>query len=66
MIDRSLQGEPLRLLDSFGVFLLTGPRQSWKTTLCKSAFPGYEYVTQENLNISAIENQEHIYTRCAF
>lgn len=60
MINRLLQGELLRLSDSFGVILLTGPRQSGKTTLCKSAFPGYEYVTLENLDIRDMVNRDPI------
>lgn len=51
MINRLLKDELLRLSDSFSVVLLTGPRQSGKTTLCKSAFANYEYITLENLDI---------------
>ena len=51
MIDRLLKNELLRLSSSFSVVLLTGPRQSGKTTLCKSAFADYEYITLENLDI---------------
>lgn len=48
MIDRKLKEEILRVGASFPVLILTGPRQSGKTTLCKMAFPNYRYVNLEN------------------
>ena len=48
MIDRELKDEALRLAADFQVLILTGPRQSGKTTLCKMAFPTYRYVNLEN------------------
>lgn len=48
MIDRELKNEALRLAADFQVLILTGPRQSGKTTLCKMAFPTYRYVNLEN------------------
>lgn len=48
MINRILESELLRLNDSFQVLILTGPRQSGKTTLCKMAFPNYQYFNLEN------------------
>lgn len=48
MINRMLMTEMLRIIDGFQVLILTGPRQSGKTTLCKMAFPGYQYVNLEN------------------
>jgi len=48
MYDRDLQSELLRLNQTFPVQTITGPRQSGKTTLCKLAFPQYEYVNLEN------------------
>lgn len=48
MINRILIGELLRISKSFPVLILTGPRQSGKTTLCKMAFPEYKYVNLEN------------------
>ena len=30
------------------MLILTGPRQSGKTTLCKNAFPQYQYFNLEN------------------
>lgn len=48
MYYRDLQRELLRLNESFSVQTITGPRQSGKTTLCKMAFPNYEYFNLEN------------------
>ncbi len=48
MYNRDLYDELLRLNKTFPVQTITGPRQSGKTTLCKMAFPGYEYFNLEN------------------
>lgn len=48
MINRILKDELLRVAQYFPVLILTGPRQSGKTTLCKIAFPNYKYVNLEN------------------
>lgn len=48
MIDRNITSEILRLKKFFPVLILTGPRQSGKTTLCKMAFPSYKYYNLEN------------------
>lgn len=48
MYYRDLQDELLRLNATFAVQTITGPRQSGKTTLCKMAFPNYEYFNLEN------------------
>ena len=37
-----------QMAKKFPVLVITGPRQSGKTTICKHAFPGYRYVTLEN------------------
>lgn len=54
MINRELKDEVLRLGSSFQVLILTGPRQSGKTTLCKMAFPEYKYVNLENPDSRAL------------
>ncbi|MEX1190807.1 MAG: ATP-binding protein [Brumimicrobium sp.] len=36
------------MAEKFPVILLTGPRQSGKTTLCRNIFPDYKYVSLEN------------------
>lgn len=48
MINRELIAETLRVGNDFPVLILTGPRQSGKTTLCKMAFPDYMYINLEN------------------
>ena len=35
----------------FSVIVITGPRQSGKTTLCKTIFPDYDYVNLEDLSL---------------
>lgn len=39
------------LLSQFRIITLTGPRQSGKTTLCKSMFPGFAYVNLEDISL---------------
>lgn len=48
MYKRDLCNELLRIKDFFPVVVVTGPRQSGKTTLCKMAFPDYGYVNLED------------------
>lgn len=49
MIERDLKEKLLALSKSFSVVIMTGPRQSGKTTLCKMAFPEYNYVNLEKI-----------------
>jgi predicted AAA+ superfamily ATPase len=51
MIQRTLQGELSRLLPHFRVLVVTGPRQSGKTTLCKNHFSGYAYFNMEDAKV---------------
>ena len=48
MIDRELATEIKRIGEFFPALILTGPRQSGKTTLCKMSFPKYKYINLEN------------------
>jgi len=50
MIPRMLSGKLMELAKGFPVICLTGPRQSGKTTLVKSVFSDYSYVSLENID----------------
>lgn len=47
MIDRDLKPVLLKAASTYPVVTLTGPRQSGKTTLCRSVFPDHHYVSLE-------------------
>ena len=49
IIYREIQKEFERLLPHFRVFVVTGPRQSGKTTLCKHHFSEYAYFNMEDI-----------------
>lgn len=50
MISRTLEPKLRELAGYYPVVLVTGPRQSGKTTLCRSAFPAHPYVSLEALD----------------
>lgn len=50
-IPRKIASEILEQQKIFPVTTLTGPRQSGKTTLCRSLFPQYHYANLENLAV---------------
>ena len=54
LIDRDLLSTINNVFRYFSVLTLTGPRQSGKTTLCKMAFPDYEYVNLERATTRAL------------
>lgn len=47
-LQRQLHSEIVRLSGLYAVLVVTGPRQSGKTSLCKHQFPDYHYVNLEN------------------
>jgi len=51
IIYREIQKEFERLLPYFRVFVVTGPRQSGKTTLCKHYFSEYAYFNMEDVRV---------------
>jgi len=48
MIQRTAANYVTRMAATFPVVSITGPRQSGKTTLARTAFPDYEYLNLEN------------------
>jgi len=50
MIHRTLSSKLSQLATKFPIIALTGPRQSGKTTLVKSAFPKLSYVSLEDID----------------
>lgn len=50
MIARELKNRLIELAKQYPVITLTGPRQSGKSTLLKSTFPDYQYVSLEDPN----------------
>jgi len=48
MIERQLKSKLLELVTKYPVVTLIGPRQSGKSTLLKSLFPDYQYVSLED------------------
>jgi predicted AAA+ superfamily ATPase len=51
MIQRKLTSEAVRLAGQYPVVTITGPRQSGKTTLCRTAFPDKPYVNLESPDV---------------
>ena len=50
MLQRTLSAKIPSLIRSFPVLILSGPRQSGKTTLVRSLFPEHAYINLENLD----------------
>ncbi len=50
MIEREITPVLLKLFDQYPFVTITGPRQSGKTTLCRTAFPSLAYVNMEAPN----------------
>lgn len=48
-IPRDMSDAILRIVKSFPVVTVTGPRQSGKTTLCRELFPKMSYVSMEDI-----------------
>ncbi len=51
MIKRNIQKNILKYTKQYPVLVLTGPRQSGKTTLLKNIFPKYTYLNLEDLEL---------------
>jgi len=48
VINRGIENRLLKLANSFKAVVLTGPRQSGKTTIVKALFPDKDYISLEN------------------
>ncbi len=51
IIQRQQQSELERVHKMYAVIVVTGPRQSGKTTLCKEVFKDYHYVNLEDISL---------------
>ena len=58
MIARTIQQKIEILASKFPVVTLTGPRQSGKSTLLRHAFPDYQYVSLENLDVRTFATED--------
>ncbi len=58
MIDRNLAPKLIEAARKFPSITLTGPRQSGKTTLCKSLFPRHPYSSLEALDVRAFATED--------
>ncbi len=58
MIERGLKGKLLEMATKFPVITLTGPRQSGKSTLLKTSFPDYQYVSLEDPDIRLFATED--------
>lgn len=58
MIKRKAQETVVRLAQGFPVVVITGPRQSGKTTLAKATFPDKPYLSLEDPDIRALAESD--------
>lgn len=58
MIAREIQSKIKQLSEKFPIVTLTGPRQSGKSTLLKSTFPDYKYVSLETPDVRAFASED--------
>ncbi|MDR2801895.1 MAG: ATP-binding protein [Prevotellaceae bacterium] len=53
MIERQIKKQIIHFAKKFPVVMLTGPRQSGKSTLLRNSFPAYHYVSMEEPDVRA-------------
>lgn len=58
MIERFITAKLRRMMEIYPIVLLTGPRQSGKSTLLHHVFPDYQYVSLEDLDQRAFANED--------
>src|SRR5580698_5784050 len=59
MITREIESRLKALAKQFPAIVLTGPRQSGKSTLCQRAYSGLPYVTLESPDVRAFAIEDH-------
>lgn len=57
-IHRTLEPVLLKAVKQFPALVLTGPRQTGKSTLLKQLFPEYNYITLDDINVRSIAKQD--------
>ena len=58
MIERHITAKLRRMMEIYPIVLLTGPRQSGKSTLLQHILPDYQYVSLEDLDQRAFANDD--------
>src|SRR5210317_1556621 len=58
MYKRTILKEIKTLAAAFRIISVLGPRQSGKTTLCRMAFPSYQYVSLEDPDTRAYASED--------
>lgn len=58
MLKRKIEPVLKKLAAQYPIVTITGPRQSGKTTLCRAAFPDYQYVNLEALDTREFATQD--------
>lgn len=58
MIDRELTGRIQYFLDKYPVVIVTGPRQSGKSTLLRNAFNDYTYLSMEDPDVLMLARED--------
>ena len=58
MIERELKDKMLAMLGKYPIVTLTGPRQSGKSTMLRSALDGYQYVSLEDPDMRMMAEQD--------
>lgn len=57
-IPRLLAPQIEQAVKYFPVIIVTGPRQSGKTSLCRHLFPNYEYINLEDIGLRSMAQQD--------
>ena len=58
MVHRDLQSRLQSLAGQFPAVILTGPRQSGKSTLCKAIFKDHPYTTLESPDVRSFARED--------